>query len=265
MTVAFMGLFGSQGMMPVWYTERIIARKAVRDGVLEAFFNLFNHRFISLFYRAWEKHRPPVQYELAALRGIEPDPFTACLYDLVGMGTAGLRGRLKIADQTLLLYGGLIAQRPRSATAVKCILRDYFRVPVGVEQFVGSWYEFEDTDRAWLSAGLERNQLGIGAFIGRRVWDQQARIRIRLGPLSLERFKEFLPGGAAMRRLTELTRFLIGPSLAFEVQPVLRAGEVPGCRLSPDGADAPRLGRMAWLKTRPFCSHADHAVFAYVR
>jgi type VI secretion system protein ImpH len=110
---------------------------------------------------------------------------------------------------------------------------------------------------------LERNQLGVGAFIGKRVWDQQARIRIRLGPLSLERFQEFLPDGASMRKLKELVRFLLGPAVAFDVQPVLRAAEVPECRLRPAAADAARLGRVAWLKTHEFRSDADDAVFAY--
>ena len=266
MTVAFMGLFGSQGVMPVWYTERIIGRRTVKDGVLEAFFNLFNHRFISLFYRAWEKHRPAVQYELTAVRGDGMDPFTAYLYDLIGMGTKGLRGRLqKIAAPTLLLYGGLIAQRPHSAAALRCILRDYFRIAVTVEQFAGAWYEIEEADRAWLWGEADRNRLGVGAFIGRRVWDQQARIRIRLGPLPLRTFCEFLPGSEALSRLAELTRFLLGPAVAFDVQPVLRAAGVPGCRLTARGNRPPRLGQMSWLKTREFRRDADDAVFAHVR
>src|SRR4051812_39903653 len=73
LTVAFMGLFGEEGVLPAWYTERIIARKLQRDGVLEAFLNLFNHRVISLFYQAWQKHRPAIQYELSAVRNEETD------------------------------------------------------------------------------------------------------------------------------------------------------------------------------------------------
>jgi hypothetical protein len=36
------------------------------------------------------------------------------------------------------------------------------------------------------------NQLGVGSFIGDEVWDQQ-RFSICVGPVGLERFKEFLP------------------------------------------------------------------------
>ena len=39
----------------------------------------------------------------------------------------------------LLCYAGLLAQRPRSASALAGLLQDYFGVPVTVMQFVGQW------------------------------------------------------------------------------------------------------------------------------
>ena len=46
------------------------------------------------------------------------------------MGTAGLRGRLEVDDEVLLFYAGLLAQQPRSASALAGMLQDYFGVPV---------------------------------------------------------------------------------------------------------------------------------------
>ena len=264
MTVAFLGLTGTQGILPFFYTEYMIARKAAKDDTLAAFLDLFNHRFLSLFYRAWEKHHPPILYERSAASGRQPDRFTQNLFDLIGMGTHGLRGRMGLRDESLLRYAGLIAQRPHSASAVRGILRDYFRVPVEIDQCLGSWYDLEDSDRSYLSAELERSQLGVGAFIGEQVWDQQARFRIRVGPVSLERFIDFLPGSRTLARLTEFTRFLAGQAWAFDVQIFLRAAEVPYCRLSDEGFDAPRLGWMGWLKTEEFRADAGDAVFTWV-
>jgi type VI secretion system protein ImpH len=110
---------------------------------------------------------------------------------------------------------------------------------------------------------LERNQLGIGAFIGEEVWDQQARFRIRLGPLTLEQFLEFLPGGGAMGRLVDWTTFLAGQAAVFDVQLVLAADEIPYCCLDDERADAPRLGWMGWLKTEEFRTDAGDAVFLW--
>jgi len=264
MTVAFLGLTGIQGVLPLCYTEWMLEREAAKDDTLAAFLDLFNHRLLSLFYRAWEKHRPPVLYELSAARNQQPDPITHSLFDIVGMGTSGLRGRMRIQDESLLLYAGLIAQRPHSATALRGILRDYFSVPVEIDQCVGDWYELEEADRCYLSAELERNQLEVGAFLGDAVWNQQGRFRIRVGPLDFDHFRDFLPDGRAMAKLVELTRYLAGQAMAFDVQVFLRAGEVPDCRLSDEGVDAPRLGWMGWLKTGAFEKDAGDAVFAWV-
>ncbi len=262
-TVAFLGLTGTQGVLPLFYTERMIARKMARDTAMAAFFDIFNHRFVSLFYRAWEKHRPAELYELAAVRGRRPDPFTQYLFDLIGMGTTGLRDRMRGPDEGLLFYAGLIAQRPRSASALRGLLKDYFSVPVEIEQCIGSWYDLEEPDRCYLSPELERNQLGEGAFLGDQIWNQQARFRIRVGPLGFDRFRDFLPDGEALGRLRELTRFMTGQGMVFEVQVVLRAGEVPPCRLDDGGLDAPRLGWTGWLKTGEFAADAGEAVFTY--
>jgi type VI secretion system protein ImpH len=264
MTVAFLGLTGTQGILPLCYTEWMLSRDADKDDTLAAFFDLFNHRLLSLFYRAWEKHCPPVLYEQSAVRDQRPDPFTHSLYDVIGMGTRGLRGRMRVRDESLLLYAGLIAQRPHSASALRGILRNYFSVPVEIDQCLGDWYRLEDADRCYLSSELERNQLGEGAFLGEEAWNQQARFRVRVGPVGLERFLEFLPDGLAMAELVEWTRYLVGQAEAFDVQVFLRAGEVPYCRLDDEGADAPRLGWMGWLKTGEFVTDADDAVFEWV-
>ena len=263
MTVAFLGLTGTQGVLPFCYTEWMLERKSEKDNTLAAFFDLFNHRLVSLFYRAWEKHRPPVLYELAAARRQQPDPFTHALYDFVGMGTGALRGRLRVRDESLLLYAGLIAQTPHSASALRGLLRDYFGVPVEIDQCVGDWYELEPSDRCYLSSELERNQLAVGAFLGDEVWNQQGRFRLRVGPLSLASYLDFLPDGRAMAKLVEWTRLLAGQAMAFDVQLFLRAGDVPYCRLDDEGLDAPRLGEMAWLKTREFVADAGDAVFTW--
>src|SRR5205823_4143592 len=60
-------------------------------------FDLFNHRFISLFFRAWEKYRFYVPYERGEYAKAEPDPFTLGLFSLVGMGVPQLRNRLRVS------------------------------------------------------------------------------------------------------------------------------------------------------------------------
>src|SRR5712691_8081671 len=88
MTVAFLGLTGPLGLLPHPYTELLIDRVRHEDRTLWDFLDVFNHRLISFFYRAWEKYRFPIAYERD-----RHDPFTEYLFDLISMGTAGLKGR----------------------------------------------------------------------------------------------------------------------------------------------------------------------------
>lgn len=261
LVVSFMGLAGLPGALPSHYTTLLLENKAGEVRPLRQFLDLFNHRLISLFYRAWEKYHFPVAFE----RRDPTDHFTEYLFDLIGMGTKGLRGRLSLREEKgLLLYAGLIAQRPHSAAAVEAILGDYFGAPVRLEQFAGQWLELDEGSVPRLGEG---GRLGVNTVIGTRVWDTQSKFRLRFGPLTLAAFKNFLPGASAFRPLAELTRLLVGMEFDFDVQLVLRADEVPGSRLPARdeggrgrGAEAPVLGRTSWLKTRDFTADDDQVV-----
>jgi type VI secretion system protein ImpH len=258
MVVAFMGLTGPLGLLPHSYTELIMERNREKDRTLHDFLDLFNHRAISLFYRAWEKYRFAVAYE----RGAE-DRFTEFLFDLVGMGTRGLRGRLSLPDEGLLGYAGLVAQRPHSAVAAAAMIGDYFGVRAVVAQYAGQWLKFEAEDRTRL--GGPNAQLGVNAVAGARVWDSQSKFRLRLGPLSLKEFAAFLPVGSAHRKAGDLGRLMAGQELDFDVQLVLRAKEVPGCILTTRAKRKPMLGWTTWLKTKPFGKDDEQVVLSLKR
>lgn len=244
MVVNFMGLFGPTGVLPQAYTELIISRIRERDYALRDFLDLFNHRSISLFYRAWERYRFGIAYE----RG-EKDRLSAVLMNLIGLGTPALQNRQAVEDHALLYYAGLLAQFPRSATALEQLLSDYFDVPVQVEQFVGGWYPLDAKAVGRLEqASEEYEQLAVGAVIGDEVWEAQARVRVRLGPLTLDQYLEFLPAGSGFAPLRALIRFFAGDQFDFEVQLVLRREEVPHCVLGAETRSAARLGWVSWTR-----------------
>jgi type VI secretion system protein ImpH len=261
MTVAFLGLTGFQGVLPHHYTEHILARAESKDLAMAEFFDLFNHRILSLFYRAWEKHQFPVRFQAAAVKQ-EIDAFTQYLFDWIGMGTGRLHARMAVPDRALLRYAGLLGQMPRCAVALGAILQDYFGVEVHIEEFVGAWYTLQEEDQCDLRTESMNNQLGLGAIAGAAVWDPLARFRVQLGPLSLVKFLAFLPDGLAVKEFQDLVRFYIGPIMQFDLQLVLQANEVPFSRLGDDSPAGPRLGWCAWLKTGEFVQDAGDATFA---
>lgn len=247
MAVNFMGLTGPQGALPQWYTALILEELRSGDTALRDLLDIFNHRSLSLFYQAWEKYRFPVAFE----RG-ERDRFSHHLLDLIGLGTLGLQDRQAVEDDALLFYAGLLAQRPRSAKALEQLLSDYFDVPVEVEQFLGAWYPLDPGTQCCMQDGnTHSEQLGFGAVVGDEIWDQQSRVRIKLGPLSLAGYLEFLPSGAAYEPLRALTRFFSNDEFDFEAQLILARDQVPPCELGSSGEAAPQLGWVTWAKSHP--------------
>jgi type VI secretion system protein ImpH len=244
LTVNFMGLFGPLGMLPLYYSELIRERLRAKDTTMVAFFNIFNHRMISLFYQAWEKYRFTIAYE----RG-ERDKFSHHLLDLIGLGTRGLQSRQVVPDDSLLFYSGLFALHARSAAALRQVLADYFDVPVEVEQFVGAWYPLAVSNQCQLDHYELSEQVGIGAVVGDEIWDQGAGVRVRLGPLNLQQYKDFLPEGTAYEPLRGITRFFSGDEIDFEVQLILKRDEVPACELSDAVTASWQLGWSTWVKT----------------
>jgi type VI secretion system protein ImpH len=255
MAVNFLGLTGPSGVLPHLYTLLIIERRFARDRRLAEFLDIFHHRMISLYYRAWRKYR------VAASFGRGEHKVSGYLKDLVGIGTAGLHDRQEVPDRSLVYYAGLLALEPRSAIALEHFVRDYFGVPVEVQQFVGAWYdlprdaqcEMSDEERA-------ARQLGLGAVAGDQIWDYSSKARIRIGPLSLQRYREFLPGTAGYRALASLVRFYSGGQIDFDIQLVLARDEVPAYELGGEGEGALPLGLCSWAKTAAFERDPDDAI-----
>jgi type VI secretion system protein ImpH len=244
MMINFMGMIGVSGVLPVHYTELAMDRIRHRDTALWAFLDIFTHRSVSMFYRAWAKYRFPIGYE----RG--NDDFTSYLFDLIGLGSKGLRGRMSLEDESLLPYGGLISQRPHSVNALSNILGDYFAAPATILQFFGQWLPLGAGDITKL--GTKNSGLGTSAIIGTQVWDQQSKFRIKLGPLTFRKFQAFLPNGSGHKALKSIVRFLVGLEFDFDVQLVLAAKQVPGTILTTRAIRKPMLGWTSWLKTKPF-------------
>jgi type VI secretion system protein ImpH len=256
MSVNFMGLDGPLGVLPRAYCELVNERIRSKDTTLRDFFDLFNHRILSLFYQAWEKFHFQVPYE----RG-EKDRFSHYILALLGLDTPGLQHRQDVADDSLIFYGGLLSMRAGSATGLRQVLWDYFDVPVEIEQFVGAWYPVEIESQCSLGeSGGYSEQVGVGAVVGNEIWDQQSRARIQLGPLTLEQYLDFLPGHEGNRQLRSLTRFYTGGEYDMEVQLILRKDEVPACELKSRDDDGWQLGWTSWIKTADFTHHASETV-----
>jgi type VI secretion system protein ImpH len=245
--VRLFGLFGPNGPLPIHLTE--YARERLQhagDPTLSRFLDVFHHRFLALFYRAWAQAQPAVNRDRP-----RDDRFTTYVGAFLGLSPATFRDRDTLPDLAKFFHVGALIRQVRNPEGLVHILEHFFRVPVRIEQFVGHWLSLATGERSALSS--ESAVLGTGAVLGGRVWDRQHKFRIHLGPLTLAQYTSFLPGGEPLRKLVDWVRMYLCFELDWDVRLLLEQGEVPSLMLG----GGQRLGWTTWLGQRQLTTPAD--------
>ncbi len=238
MTVPFLGIYGPSSPLPAYFTEHLIAtdqdRSASRD-----FLDLFNHRLIGLLYRIWRKYRYYIAFKADA-----SDDFSRRILSTVGLSiTDGDRAAERVDWARLLPYAGLVAMYGHSGAMIAGVLRHYFRgLPVEVEEWVRREVVIEPAQRSCL--GVRRCTLGEDVVLGERLEDMSGKFRLRLGPLTFDQFRRFLPNGPDWQPLRRLTLMLLRDPLEFDVEFMVDEEELPPWKL---GGPTGRLGWSMWL------------------
>ncbi len=245
----FMGLFGTNGPMPTHLTEYIRERIHYhRDHTLSGFADMFHHRMICLFYRAFANTEPTVSFDRP-----ESDRFSTYIGSLAGFGEDTLRERDAMPDLAKFYYTGFLAAQNKPAEGISALLADYFRLRVSIEQFVGEWLDIQQSDLTRLGETPRTGELGCSAILGSRVWGCQHKFRVRFGPLNLNDYLSLLPDGYRINQLIAVIRNYIGDELSWDVNLVLKKDQVPSAQLG----DATQLGWTSWLGVRESDQDAD--------
>jgi len=262
MTVKLLGIAspGSFGSLPTPYVEEVRRQERVlKNPAMREFFDLFNHRLTSLFYRAWERSRLAVLHDLGA-----DNAFESVLLGAIGLLGPAFDGRMPLDHAILLSRAGLLAMAPAPASAIESVVQSLFDVPARVVQFLPSWYAIDTGDQNRL--GSANSQLGIDLNLGAQVLLVQSRFRVAIGPIGRDRFKALLPDSGGFAALSSVVRLAAGVEFDFEIQLILAAAEVPATRLGGDAGDPPaQLGRTSWLRTQEFTEDASAAIFEPAR
>lgn len=240
--VHFFGLFGPDGPLPLHLTEYARDRRRNhRDPTFQRFADVFHHRALSLFWRAWADSRPTVSFDRP-----NEDRFAGYVASLIGLGLGSFRNRDAMPDLTKLHFAGHLACQTRHAEGLADILSEFFTMPVRVECFIGGWLSLPRADHTRLGASAATGTLGGNILLGARVWSRQHKFRLVFGPLSLADYLRLLPGGSSFRKLIPIVRNYAGDVLEWDVNLILRRDEVPRTQLGRTG----RLGWTTWLTPR---------------
>ena len=250
--VRFFGLFGPNGPLPLHLTGYVRERqkpwrKDRDDETLARFADMFHHRLLLLFYRAWAQAQPTVSLDRP-----NEDRFADYVGSTIGVGGKPWHDRDAAPDHARLAFAGLLSRQVRNADGLANLLSGYLGKPVRVEQFVGRWMPLLETERSRIgrraaSRRVSTSQLGVSAVLGRSVFDRQHHFRVHIGPLSLAAFEALLPVGSALPALQALLKHYVGLELGWDLRLELDKAQVPACRPGRYG----RLGWTTWLNPPP--------------
>lgn len=253
LTTAVLGLTGVSGVMPRCYTELLLVREfSFRDKGPRAFLDIFANRLIGFFYQSWFKYRIPLHGDndknatYMAKASCLAGGIQSLVSPLRKTSSAGV-----LPAQFMAAYAGIFHGATISASTLQHLLADHFSVSVAVESFVGQWFSIPENERTAL--GMRSAALGKDSFCGERVWQRDQKLRIHIGPLNYERYREFIPGGPAMRMLQTLLQHWIGEAMEVEVDLVLDKDCIAPVRTH---AQAAQLGMNVFLVSHPAMQHA---------
>jgi type VI secretion system protein ImpH len=244
----FLGLLGPQGALPAAYTDEAIMSGLKGEDSFPRFLDVFNNRFVQLFFRAWADARPIVQHDRP-----DDDRFLAYLGSAIGIGTPIYQDLDRIDDRIKLLYAGLSASKAKSAIRLKALITGVFGVKVEIDQCVGTWLHLDPDDQLKLG-GLGpggAGQLGADTIVGAKVYSVSDKIRIRIFTRTLEEYRKFLPPTRTKpnpwtEKLFDLIDFYLGLEIEYEIELALPKRCASAVRM--DSTSSATLGHIGWLK-----------------
>jgi len=252
MFVNFLGFLGPNGPLPLPLTEYIYDRLLNhKDPALASFLDVFNHRMISLFYRAWACNQQSVSHDREG-----NDRFAVYIGSLFGIGEDSLRNRDAIADVAKLHYSGRLVCPTSNAEGLRETLQDYFSMNVNITEFVPHWIDLPAEYRCNLGKSPQSGHVGRDLVVGSRFLECQQKFRIEFGPMSFSDYQRMLPEGDSLGRLAAWIKNYVGDELSWELQLILAAPEVPRISLGKLG----RLGWSTWLGSKTFEKDVDNLV-----
>ena len=230
--VKYLGLLGPQGALPLATTEEAYHYVLAQDDAFPRFLDIFNNRFIQLFFRAWADSRPIAQHDRPGA-----DRFVAYIGSAIGVGSRPYQNLDSVPDAVKLGFAGLLGSQVKSASRLAGAVCGMFNVQAEVEEFVGTRLAIEAAE--WTILGERYNTLGEDALLGRTVFSVQDKIRIRIFTRDLAQYIRFLPTGDLCEPLADLVFFYNGDQLDWDAELAIPSGAVEPVRLG-------RFGQLGW-------------------
>lgn len=243
----FLGMFGPQGALPLTTTEESYIWLLERDDAFPRFVDIFQRRFLALFFRAWADPRPIAQNDRPG-----EDRFRTYVGSMIGVGTPPYRNVDTISHFAKMEFAGLMAPKAKSASRLHSLIAGLFGVKVEIDEFVGSWLSFDKHECTQL--GANQSRLGGDCILGSSIFSVIDKIRIRIFVKDIAQYERFLPGPDLAQQVADAVFLYLGEEFDWDMELAIPAGEITPVRL---GRGA-RLGWTSWMA--PNWSRTDQTI-----
>lgn len=235
---SYWGMLGINGPLPSHLTEYAIERNyRLKDNTFTEFLDVFNHRFISLFYRAWADAEPTVSHDRP-----EHDTFRKHLNAF--SGESGTCKDTFTQSKNIHQYlAGLFSQKNRSGQALSQLLSEYLHLDVSIEEFQGKWYDLQAHEQTTL--GQNNISLGVSSLIGKRTYQRNFNFAINIGPVDYPQYISLLNNKHGLDTIVELTQKAVGQEYEFSINIILKAQQTRACKLG-----SAKLGINSWSQDK---------------
>ncbi len=235
-----LGLWGPQGPLPLHMTELAHSRvESHQDHALVHFIDLFHHRALSQFYRAW------ASAQAAASLDRSDETFSFYIASLAGLDPAEAGLSCLPAHARYSAAAHLVCEA-RNPNGLAATLSHYFGVPVEIEEFVAHWIYLPETDHARLGIPGAAAVIGDSAHLGEAILDRQHKFRLVIGPLDLDQYLRFTPHGRDFKPFVAWVNAFVGYEYAWDIKLLIESRAAPPARIGP----SQQLGYSTWLGKR---------------
>jgi len=239
MKLAYHGLLGANGPLPLNYTEYAMGRRHThKDGTFTAFLDVFHHRMMSFLARAWADNNIAVDQDRS-----EDSHFQRYIGSLIGLGQESLKNCDVLPDNSRLYFSGWLSREARSPEGLGKILGDFFGTTAEIVPFRGRWLTVPPENRSRLAGPQSSGVLGESVILGETLWDCCLSFQIKIGPICFERFRELFPGRLSFDRLCSWVKSYVGEAYFWDVVFAVKSVGIPAIQL---GKTA-ELGYNTWL------------------
>lgn len=238
MDVNFLGLYGASSPLPAFFTEDIIYADP-EDAAVRHFLDIFNHRFISFFYRSWVKYRYPLQYAPDA-----SDHYSEQVYSLCGLKDKKSRDNSRIDWERLFPFIGLMSANLQSPEVIRKVISFYIEYDdIEIVPNIERLLEIDPSQR--IKLGGANSTLGINTSLGNTIRDCNSKFKIKINQLSLKKYLSLIPGSESNLDIHELVKFCLKDPIDFDLEMNLDSAEIPDSILNRE--NELQLGRTSWL------------------